>query len=862
MMAGEAYTLEIVTTNPTSTQNRLVSITKQEFPQIPKTDFSDRYMVETAQVEFFGFSQSSYYPCDDNTISVTMRSSHDTLCNQKLTLTGFASSVDKGFDFFADAILGWKSVGLRTDVILDGWMFDNANNNAKNIRITSKMLVQDLVVQFQVRNTKKPMTQAVSLSSLSSLESSRCSADSQPLLAIYTQPPPTFTVRCASVGMAVSASSSAPCADNMITIALTTNSPLKCDGEKITISGLGCRATKDQDMFLTTTSSKLADMGKWVQAPANIALELKTQTVLNEGLTVSFLVVNPVKACGSMPNPSLVLDQADVCPSTVTSSLLAVEEFDFTDVVVSQSSYTLCADNFITVLFKCSHPLSLRCAATITLSGLTNTQTEAVKAKASDTSASIFPTDQIWTSTEAIGSKGAVWSKIDGTLKLSLTEDLVQNTVYTINLMVKNPSTALVSSTPVGLSTTLQTNFGGTAFCCPDTSSVGTYNYAVVQPTVTFAVEKAFYSECSSVEYTVTGSFSRSVFTTCAPVIKIGMTEIDPSGKILSPCTGSADTCAIKVKPCGSNIFVFNQDATWTKGVGITLTLAQNVLGSNYCSEQTSAATSANLASSSPACPVGSGSLIDLKVCFDLLYFCPPALPICTEECCDVSCTSCSRTGTGFGTSVVSVSAATISAGGSGYTSAPTVVFAGGGGGSGASASATVTSGSVASISMTSGGSGYTSAPTISFTGGGGTGASASAATVSTVPSGCTFVKDSSMVSQSHPYPCFLNTISVSFSTSKQLRSGTTVTLEGFLKTQTADTAAMRIWNAGDDLMSTAKWEKGPGRLSVKLKRDTPSENYIYSFKFKVRNPNDEDTATKNTRLLRGAAKITIVADR
>jgi hypothetical protein len=73
----------------------------------------------------------------------------------------------------------------------------------------------------------------------------------------------------------------------------------------------------------------------------------------------------------------------------------------------------------------------------------------------------------------------------------------------------------------------------------------------------------------------------------------------------------------------------------------------------------------------------------------------------------------------------------------------------------------------------------------------------------------------------------------------------------------------MRIWNAGDDLMSTAKWEKGPGRLSVKLKRDTPSsENYIYSFKFEVRNPNEEDELTKNTRLLRGAAKITIVADR
>jgi hypothetical protein len=75
-----------------------------------------------------------------------------------------------------------------------------------------------------------------------------------------------------------------------------------------------------------------------------------------------------------------------------------------------------------------------------------------------------------------------------------------------------------------------------------------------------------------------------------------------------------------------------------------------------------------------------------------------------------------------------SVSTVNISNGGSGYTSAPTVVFRGGGG-SGASATAFVSNGAVTSIVMTSGGSGYTSAPAITFTGGGGTGASATAAT-------------------------------------------------------------------------------------------------------------------------------------
>ena len=55
--------------------------------------------------------------------------------------------------------------------------------------------------------------------------------------------------------------------------------------------------------------------------------------------------------------------------------------------------------------------------------------------------------------------------------------------------------------------------------------------------------------------------------------------------------------------------------------------------------------------------------------------------------------------------------------GGSGYTTAPTVTFSGGGG-TGASATANVAIGAVASLTVTSAGSGYTSAPTVAFSSG------------------------------------------------------------------------------------------------------------------------------------------------
>ena len=63
----------------------------------------------------------------------------------------------------------------------------------------------------------------------------------------------------------------------------------------------------------------------------------------------------------------------------------------------------------------------------------------------------------------------------------------------------------------------------------------------------------------------------------------------------------------------------------------------------------------------------------------------------------------------------------TVTAGGSGYTTGPTITFSGGG--SGATAVAAVVGGAVTSVNMTSFGSNYTSAPTITLSGGGGSGA-------------------------------------------------------------------------------------------------------------------------------------------
>ena len=75
--------------------------------------------------------------------------------------------------------------------------------------------------------------------------------------------------------------------------------------------------------------------------------------------------------------------------------------------------------------------------------------------------------------------------------------------------------------------------------------------------------------------------------------------------------------------------------------------------------------------------------------------------------------------------SAMPLSGITVTTGGAGYTTAPTVTITGGGG-SGATATATVTAGAVASIALVTPGAGYTSAPQVIIAGDG-TGATATA---------------------------------------------------------------------------------------------------------------------------------------
>ena len=88
------------------------------------------------------------------------------------------------------------------------------------------------------------------------------------------------------------------------------------------------------------------------------------------------------------------------------------------------------------------------------------------------------------------------------------------------------------------------------------------------------------------------------------------------------------------------------------------------------------------------------------------------------------------------------VSSITVTAGGSGYTSAPTVTIADPVTGTTATATATISAGAVTSIAVDEGGTNYLVAPTVTISGGSGTGATATATLGTSTRHGDTFVVD------------------------------------------------------------------------------------------------------------------------
>ncbi len=180
-------------------------------------------------------------------------------------------------------------------------------------------------------------------------------------------------------------------------------------------------------------------------------------------------------------------------------------------------------------------------------------------------------------------------------------------------------------------------------------------------------------------------------------------------GTVSSP-NGSGSTVTFTATP------VINNPGTGYNGSALTVTADTGSGSNNQCSNVTAIASFGNLPSALTVTNGGGG------------YVAPgPTVTLGGGVGTGVGITAPTANAT-LGTVAANagqVIAVNVTAGGSGYTSPPTVSFSGGGG-SGATATATLGSTfTLTGVNVTAGGSGYTSPPAVSFSGGGGSGATA-----------------------------------------------------------------------------------------------------------------------------------------
>ena len=254
-----------------------------------------------------------------------------------------------------------------------------------------------MVVQFQVRNKKEslsansvPPSQALTVTGTMA---SGCTGDLMP----FASDPWTaarYEVDCIRLSMDITQSSNAACDPaNIITIALTASSALRCPGERITIDGLGCRETDTGTLILASPvdprvmeTANFEKEGKIVVQldgpglPGSVNNYLDLVGAPNPAvLTFKFIVANPPQSCGISAISVTLGSRALVCPNGITTTgTLGVADINFVDdkFVIMQSSSTPCADNVITVRFQTSETLRIAFASQITIMGLMNTQSQ------------------------------------------------------------------------------------------------------------------------------------------------------------------------------------------------------------------------------------------------------------------------------------------------------------------------------------------------------------------------------------------------------------------------------------------------------------------------------------------------------
>eukprot|EP00961_Rhodomonas_salina_P289266 3908901-Rhodomonas_salina.1 len=394
-------------------------------------------------------SQSSSYPCDVNTISVTVTSNVPLFisCSPKITLSGFTGSQTASTSSMAiggaqsayfSSVASWTSSGtLIVDVVAD--MNENQGYEF-TFSVTNPNTYQAAPILSVAGSLSGTVEGSYSISRVA-MTSDTTSADVTPLYVMKTQ----------WLSAEIYQSNPLPCVDNVITVELATNVPLlSLCSPVVTISGITGTTTSSGVLAVMDGGGAFSATGTWTQNVGRLVISYASDTIEGIVYTFNFTVTNPstsnsgliptavlsgIPSHTSITDYNLLDDTSPVfsMPVVWLDATYRVGELaigTFYDVWATQSSPYPCHSNEVTFYFNTS--IALESGTTITISGLTGTQT------VSTSSMALTGTD----ATQFVGSAG-VWTQTTGRLVITVDTDTLPGTVYELTITVTNPTTSL-----------------------------------------------------------------------------------------------------------------------------------------------------------------------------------------------------------------------------------------------------------------------------------------------------------------------------------------------------------------------------------------------------------------------------------
>jgi hypothetical protein len=345
-----------------------------------------------------------------------------------------------------DTSFAMGSRSERVDLLNSTWLQDTGKVVFDLLKVLQHEQVSNIsavVFKFTVQNPRLPQN-AASLTATASLfyvegvswepqvMTSSCASDKAPF---YVEALNWDTVD-------IHSSSSDPCAENIVTVTLSSSIPLACT-KCITLTGLtGSQTVDNNSISLTTHGSELQAQGAWTQDAGRLKVCLSdTAGVVPHSTDIEFSFslknANVQKAVKGEITIDVSVDTDEVLSSgtwDTDGTYMGVDSHAWEEFpIIQMSSSQPCGSNIVTVSIKPKFDVPISCCSSFTLSGLTGAMTE---------------TGSVSVTGDGFMSAG-YWERLGtepGGLTVTLTQDLAKGVWHSFSFTVLNQAEELTAS--------------------------------------------------------------------------------------------------------------------------------------------------------------------------------------------------------------------------------------------------------------------------------------------------------------------------------------------------------------------------------------------------------------------------------